>query len=738
MSVLDIYGLDVLFPYPRIYPEQREYMGQLKLSFDNGQSCVLELPSGTGKSIALFSLILAYMEKNRNIDRLVVCVNSLPAMDLAIQDFKFVHERRLAHSATDFDTGITAVPFLSRAASCLHEPILKQLDIVSECITVTLPWAEEPCPFFSRKVTELPRGVVTVSEFREFCRTHGECPHFLARRLVEQANVIFCTTRDLVDPRRGECLRSVLSENSIVVLDDATCIDNVCCDVLSHFISEDILKKAKEAVWSAKKVLERAKEEEQDKLRRELELLRGNLSLAQLTEMAPETLDLARHPVIPEHRAQRPIPGSLRNPDVFIDKIHNLIAFFRKMFAKMQTSEHMSSSTVLTYIEQLVFIEPEILHFLGSRLVVFFVTHQLTDFAKYAALWRVLDFVTVLSTYEDNIGIYMDAATTNRVSSFRPNIQLACHDASLAFSQVLPFKRFVLTGSSLSPLAIYNQMLGFEPISVVGYVFSRSSRCRHFLPIIVARGTDQTVLTSEYAVMSNHNGVNNYGRLISGLAKVVPDGIVVFFPSFNFMQEMIAIWSQSSDGVIPTILQHKLLFIETQNQMETSLMIDNHKRAIDTGRGSVFFGVATGRAVDGVDFSGRYARCCLLFGMPMPHETCPLIEARSQFLEAKFGIAKKEFLMFNSVRLAMQTCNKILNSKQDYCITIFADVRYDKPSANAMFPRWISQWIARDQRNQSVDDAIEQAKRFYLDMTRRGYLSDESDGVVAVETIQRE
>lgn len=72
--------LPVLFPYDRIYPyaslyrrapeswadvfrrEQYSYMSDLKETLDAGGHCVLEMPSGTGKTVSLLSLIVSYMQ----------------------------------------------------------------------------------------------------------------------------------------------------------------------------------------------------------------------------------------------------------------------------------------------------------------------------------------------------------------------------------------------------------------------------------------------------------------------------------------------------------------------------------------------------------------------------------------------------------------------------------------------------------------------------------------------------
>lgn len=40
------------------------------------------------------------------------------------------------------------------------------------------------------------------------------------------------------------------------------------------------------------------------------------------------------------------------------------------------------------------------------------------------------------------------------------------------------------------------------------------------------------------------------------------------------------------------IMQRKLVFIETQDVVETTLALDNYRKACDCGRGAVFFSVA--------------------------------------------------------------------------------------------------------------------------------------------------
>lgn len=150
--------------------------------------------------------------------------------------------------------------------------------------------------------------------------------------------------------------------------------------------------------------------------------------------------------------------------------------------------------------------------------------------------------------------------------------------------------------------------------------------------------------------------VRNYGKLLLEMVSIVPDGIVCFFVSYSYMDGIINTWNDTGilkvrgscglsficcamnlaiihsflvsdlpflflapyDFVVnlldnstilileadlyhfpdemllihQEIMQHKLVFIETQDVVETTLALDNYRKACDCGRGAVFFSVA--------------------------------------------------------------------------------------------------------------------------------------------------
>ncbi|VDO64859.1 unnamed protein product, partial [Onchocerca flexuosa] len=86
---IDIDGLEVYFPYDYIYPEQILYMGEVKKTLDAKGHCLLEMPSGTGKTVSLLSLVVAYMLRfPDHLDKLVYCSRTIPEIEKCVEELR--------------------------------------------------------------------------------------------------------------------------------------------------------------------------------------------------------------------------------------------------------------------------------------------------------------------------------------------------------------------------------------------------------------------------------------------------------------------------------------------------------------------------------------------------------------------------------------------------------------------------------------------------------------------------
>ena len=91
----DLDGLDVFFPYDRVYLEQYQYMKSLKRSLDANGHALLEMPTGTGKTVCLLSLITSYQYAHPSTTgKLVYCTRTVPEMNAVMKELAVVLQYR--------------------------------------------------------------------------------------------------------------------------------------------------------------------------------------------------------------------------------------------------------------------------------------------------------------------------------------------------------------------------------------------------------------------------------------------------------------------------------------------------------------------------------------------------------------------------------------------------------------------------------------------------------------------
>lgn len=169
-----------------------------------------------------------------------------------------------------------------------------------------------------------------------------------------------------------------------------------------------------------------------------------------------------------------------------------------------------------------------------------------------------------------------------------------------------------MTSGTISPMEIYPKMLNFKPQIMRAFQIHLPRNA--IQPLIMTKGADQLSVSSKFDERENTGVVRNYGSLLVELSGIVPDGMVCFFTSYKYMEHVIVKWNEM--GILQRILENKLIFIETKDNLETVLALENYKQACDNGRGAVFFSIARGKVSEGVDFAGHYGRCVVVFGIP--------------------------------------------------------------------------------------------------------------------------
>jgi DNA excision repair protein ERCC-2 len=108
---------------------------------------------------------------------------------------------------------------------------------------------------------------------------------------------------------------------------------------------------------------------------------------------------------------------------------------------------------------------------------------------------------------------------------------------------------------------------------------------------VITRGSDQVAISSRFEVRNDPAVVRNFGSILVEYSKIVPDGIVAFFPSYLYMESIVAAWNDMVSpacppwcmlnlfqGILNEVWKNKLIFVETPDANETSIALENYRR----------------------------------------------------------------------------------------------------------------------------------------------------------------
>ncbi|KAK3368016.1 helicase C-terminal domain-containing protein [Podospora didyma] len=239
-----------------------------------------------------------------------------------------------------------------------------------------------------------------------------------------------------------------------------------------------------------------------------------------------------------------------------------------------------------------------------------------------------------------------------------------------AFSSIASSARAViLAGGTMSPFDDYKAHLfpTLSPDKITtmscGHVIPSSNLCvwtlASTLPVTTTNKSTVPVETFEFSFQkrSDRAMVMQFGLALLNICSVVPDGVVVFFPSYGYLDEVVQIWQhqQTSDSSSSTaapppakqpiwdrLVAKKALFRETKGGSSDEVL-QNYTQAIlspvvdnDNPRqkGALLLSVVGGKMSEGINFSDRLGRCVVIVGLPYPNMHSAEWKARIEHIKS--------------------------------------------------------------------------------------------------------
>lgn len=299
-----------------------------------------------------------------------------------------------------------------------------------------------------------------------------------------------------------------------------------------------------------------------------------------------------------------------------------------------------------------------------------------------------------------------------------------------AFSSIAASARAViLAGGTMSPFEDYKAhlfpKLAPEKITTLscGHVIPPSNLCVWTLGSTKPTTTaNNDTFEFSFQRRSDKPMIRQLGLCLLNICTVVPDGVVVFFPSYGYLDEVVAVW-QSPDptGAQPKTIWERLeakkvVFRESKGSAVSSdevlksysdaiLLPPGEKR---TQTGALLLSVVGGKMSEGINFSDRLGRCVVIVGLPYPNINSPEWKARIEYIEgtalsriaegsssskeqavAQAKQAARDFYENACMRAVNQSIGRAIRHRNDYAAIVLVDRRFGSDRIKSKLPGWI-------------------------------------------------
>ncbi|KAK7943894.1 chromosome transmission fidelity 1 [Apiospora aurea] len=324
-----------------------------------------------------------------------------------------------------------------------------------------------------------------------------------------------------------------------------------------------------------------------------------------------------------------------------------------------------------------------------------------------------------------------------------------------AFSSIASAARAViLAGGTMSPFDDYTAHL-FPDLALskvttlsCGHVIPPSSLC------VWTLASARPGLDFEFSFQkrSDKRMIHELGISILNICTAVPDGVVVFFPSYGYLEEVVAAWGGGADSTPPQQKQQpqnaappsvwsrlqskKMVFRESKGGSSDDVLAQYSEAILGNGgdgpskpasprpktNGALLLSVVGGKMSEGINFSDRLGRCVVIVGLPYPNINSPDWKARIEYIEtttttrllapnregeegeegpppppkmtkadatAKAKDAARDFYENACMRAVNQSIGRAIRHKGDYAAIVLLDRRFGAERIRRKLPGWI-------------------------------------------------
>lgn len=319
----------------------------------------------------------------------------------------------------------------------------------------------------------------------------------------------------------------------------------------------------------------------------------------------------------------------------------------------------------------------------------------------------LLTTLAFLFEYPDDFVLVVDRRTVDFVTAVK--VKISCLNAAICFRELSTKARSVIVASgTLSPMASFAGELGTE--------FAITKSLPHVINVrkqlyvgVVATGSGGVMFDATFHGAARFEFQDGLGEALVDYARVVPGGMLVFFPSYRMMDNLRGRWAES--GIWESLLSVKsAVLVEPTKRGEEFDHVMEQYQAACSGNGAVLFAVCRGKLSEGVDFKDEMSRAVVIIGIPFPFKGDVLVNQKRMWNDRGRNEGKRkdlqsgaEWYEMQAYRALNQAVGRAVRHRYDYGAILLIDGRFRNERVLQQLPKWTRNAVnGTDGRHQKV------------------------------------
>ncbi|KAK7294199.1 hypothetical protein RJT34_17085 [Clitoria ternatea] len=578
---------------------------------------------------------------------------------------------------------------------------------------------------FKNEVSE--QGPLDIEDLANLGRTMGTCPYYGSRSMVRRADLVVLPYQSLFSKSSREALGLTLKSN-IIIIDEA---HNLADSLICMYDSKITLLQLETVHHHVERYFVRFRNLLGPANRRYIQTLmvltRAFLQVL-LNEKDGNLIDSCNDIDQASEESRASDFTMAMNDFLFEQNIDNINLVKLLKYIKESNIMHKVSS----YGEKLATLE--------KISTVDNIREHGEEGSCLSAFQALADILLSLTNNDDVGRIIISRSKSTSLKKQSGYIKYVMLSGERIFSKIVDEAHaVVLVGGTLQPIEETRERLfPWLPPNQLHF-FS----CGHIvppdsiMPIAVTRGPTGRSFDFSFSSRSSPDMMRELGLLLCNLVTVVPEGIVVFFPSFDYESKVYQNWESS--GILERITKRKRVFREPRNNMDVESVLKEYKDTIYTlsglnsevnqasHGGAILLAVVGAKISEGINLSDGMGRCIVMVGLPYASPSDIELLERIKHIEGLrnsklpenpsfsanydlysgsvqggFDILRscshrgKEYYENLCMKAVNQSIGRAIRHINDYAAILLVDTRYASDSSKRSFAHPITklpQWI---------------------------------------------